>query len=102
VPGFSRPSISGPIPVLARRTTDAPIAAATQAGDLARGLEQNESALVEAVNTLLPRDDRDLFVLIVGLTLGIIWLFGRANRRLNRHLPQAARPRFRFRPQYVR
>ncbi|WP_114964980.1 ABC transporter permease [Alkalilacustris brevis] len=36
------------------------------------------------------------------LTLAIIGLFGLANRRLNRHLPQEARPRLRFRPQYIR
>lgn len=36
------------------------------------------------------------------LTLAIIGLFGLANRRLNRHLPQAARPRLRFRPTYLR
>jgi polar amino acid transport system permease protein len=38
----------------------------------------------------------------IALTLGIIWAFGTVNRRLNRHLPQAARSRFRFRPQYMR
>lgn len=38
----------------------------------------------------------------VGLTLLIIFGFGVVNRRLNRHLPRAARPRLRFRPQYVR
>lgn len=38
----------------------------------------------------------------VALTLAIIGLFGLANRRLNRHLPQAARPRLRFRPTYLR
>lgn len=36
------------------------------------------------------------------LTLGIIALFARVNRRLNRHLPQEARPRLRFRPQVIR
>lgn len=41
-------------------------------------------------------------VYFIGLTLAIIWLFGAVNRRLNRHLPQAARSRFRFRPQYIR
>jgi len=35
-------------------------------------------------------------------TLGIIVIFGRINRRLNRHLPVPARRRFRFRPQYIR
>jgi His/Glu/Gln/Arg/opine family amino acid ABC transporter permease subunit len=36
------------------------------------------------------------------LTLGIIALFGLAGRRLNRHLPQAARARARFRPNLLR
>ena len=36
------------------------------------------------------------------LTLLIIFLFGLVNQRLNRHLPKEARPRLRFRPQYVR
>jgi polar amino acid transport system permease protein len=36
------------------------------------------------------------------LTLAIIGLFGLANRRLNRHLPQERRQRIRFRPQYIR
>ena len=36
------------------------------------------------------------------LTLGIIALFGLANRRLNRHLPRERRARIRFRPQYLR
>ncbi len=36
------------------------------------------------------------------LTLGIVALFGLANRRLNRHLPRERRPRVRFRPQYIR
>lgn len=38
----------------------------------------------------------------VAMTLAVIGLFGIVNRRLNRHLPQAARARFRFRPQYIR
>ncbi len=38
----------------------------------------------------------------IAFTLAIIWLFGSINQRLNRHLPQAARPRLRFQPQYVR
>ena len=38
----------------------------------------------------------------VMLTLVLIGLFGIVNRRLNRHLPPAARARFRFRPQYIR
>ncbi len=38
----------------------------------------------------------------IALTLAIIGLFGLANRRLNRHLPQARRQRIRFRPQYIR
>ncbi|MBN8290911.1 amino acid ABC transporter permease [Rhodobacter sp. NTK016B] len=36
------------------------------------------------------------------LTLAVIGLFGAVNRRLNRHLPRAARARLRFRPQYIR
>ncbi len=36
------------------------------------------------------------------LTLGIITLFGAINRRLNRHLPQAARARLKLRPQVIR
>ena len=36
------------------------------------------------------------------MTLAVIGLFGVVNRRLNRHLPRAARARFRFRPQYIR
>lgn len=39
------------------------------------------------------------FVLV---TLGVIWLFGRVNRYLNRHLPQNTRSRIRLRPQLVR
>ncbi|TGG90647.1 ABC transporter permease subunit [Natronospirillum operosum] len=35
-------------------------------------------------------------------TLLIIWLFSWGNRYLNRHLPQAMRPRIRFKPQYLR
>ncbi|MBD3764435.1 MAG: ABC transporter permease subunit [Rhodobacterales bacterium] len=35
------------------------------------------------------------------LTFLLIWLFGRANRRLNRHLPGAA-PNMRLRPQIIR
>jgi polar amino acid transport system permease protein len=38
----------------------------------------------------------------IAVTLAIIWLFGAINQRLNRHLPQAARPRLRLLPQYVR
>jgi len=38
----------------------------------------------------------------IAITLGIIWGFGLVNQRLNRHLPRAARPRLRFRPQYIR
>ena len=41
-------------------------------------------------------------IYFIGLTLAIIWLFGIINQRLNRHLPQAARPRLRFQPQYIR
>jgi len=36
------------------------------------------------------------------MTLAVIGLFGAVNRRLNRHLPRAARARLRFRPQYIR
>jgi polar amino acid transport system permease protein len=36
------------------------------------------------------------------LTLSIIGIFGAVNRRLNRHLPQAARKKLRIRPQYIR
>lgn len=35
-------------------------------------------------------------------TLGLIALFGAANRRLNRHLPAAERRRLRYRPQLIR
>jgi polar amino acid transport system permease protein len=38
----------------------------------------------------------------VALTLLIVAGYGLVGRRLNRHLPQARRPRFRFRPQYIR
>ncbi len=36
------------------------------------------------------------------LTLIVITVFGMINRRLNRHLPQQRRQRFRFRPQWIR
>jgi polar amino acid transport system permease protein len=36
------------------------------------------------------------------LTLGLVGLFGLANRRLNRHLPQEVRARIRLRPQFIR
>lgn len=36
------------------------------------------------------------------LTLLVIGLFGLVNRRLNRHVPQTARRKLRFKPQYVR
>ncbi|AXQ92981.1 ABC transporter permease subunit [Cereibacter azotoformans] len=36
------------------------------------------------------------------LTLLVIWLFGLMNRRLNRHVPAARRPRLRVRPQIIR
>ncbi|WP_374642055.1 ABC transporter permease [Tabrizicola sp.] len=39
------------------------------------------------------------FVLI---TLALIWLFGRINRRLNRHLPSNLKSRIRLRPQVIR
>lgn len=35
-------------------------------------------------------------------TLGIIALYGAINRRLNRHLPREARPKLRYRPQFIR
>ncbi|SLN17047.1 Histidine transport system permease protein HisM [Pseudoruegeria aquimaris] len=35
-------------------------------------------------------------------TLVIVWLFGMVNKRLNRHLPQAQRPRVRYRPNLLR
>jgi polar amino acid transport system permease protein len=38
----------------------------------------------------------------IGLTLAIICVFGAINQRLNRHLPQTARPRLRFQPLYIR
>jgi polar amino acid transport system permease protein len=38
----------------------------------------------------------------IAITVGIIWLFGAINQRLNRHLPQAVRPSLRFQPQYIR
>lgn len=38
----------------------------------------------------------------IALTLAIVGLFGLVNRRLNRHLPQAARMRLHLRPQYIR
>ncbi len=38
----------------------------------------------------------------VALTLTIIFLFGRINRRLNRHLPRTGRPRLRIRPRFLR
>lgn len=36
------------------------------------------------------------------LTLAVIFLFGRVNARLNRHLPQETRSRIRLRPQLIR
>lgn len=41
-------------------------------------------------------------IYFVSLTLLLIWGFGAVNRRLNRHLPQEVRAKFRFRPQYIR
>ncbi len=38
----------------------------------------------------------------VAFTLLIIWMFSAINKRLNRHLPQEARPRLRYRPQVIR
>ena len=43
-----------------------------------------------------------LAMYFVLLSLFIIWLFGRANRRLNRHLPQEQRRKLRIRPQIIR
>ena len=37
----------------------------------------------------------------IAATLALIWLFGRVNRRLNRHLPGAT-SRVRYRPQLMR
>lgn len=39
------------------------------------------------------------FILI---TLAVIWIYGRINRRLNRHLPSNMRPKIRLRPQLLR
>ncbi len=36
------------------------------------------------------------------LTFTIIGVFGFINKRLNRHLPQEARPKLRYRPQVIR
>jgi len=36
------------------------------------------------------------------LTLCVIGVFGLVNRRLNRHLPQDARPKLRLRPNLIR
>ena len=36
------------------------------------------------------------------LTLGLIWAFGAINRRLNVHVPQAARPKLKLRPTLIR
>jgi polar amino acid transport system permease protein len=41
-------------------------------------------------------------IYFVLFTLLIIALFGAVNKRLNRHLPQEARPRLRYRPQVIR
>jgi len=41
-------------------------------------------------------------VYFVLFTLLIIWMFTAINKRLNRHLPQEARPRLRYRPQVIR
>ena len=43
-----------------------------------------------------------LALYFIALTLGIIGLFGLANRRLNRHLPQAARRGLKVRPTLLR
>src|SRR5690606_16913284 len=41
-------------------------------------------------------------VYFILLTLSVIAVFGLVNRRLNRHLPQSARVKFRLRPQIIR
>lgn len=41
-------------------------------------------------------------VYFILMTLVLIFLFGRVNKRLNRHLPQAARKPIRYRPQVIR
>jgi polar amino acid transport system permease protein len=41
-------------------------------------------------------------VYFVIFTLLIIWVFSAINTRLNRHLPQEVRPKFRYRPQVIR
>ncbi len=41
-------------------------------------------------------------VYFVCLTLLLIWVFGRVNRYLNRHLPANVRSRIRLRPQLIR
>jgi len=38
----------------------------------------------------------------IGLTLLLIWVFGRINTALNRHLPANTRSRLKFRPQLIR
>jgi len=38
----------------------------------------------------------------IAATLLLIWVFGRVNTRLNRHLAPERRQRFRFKPQYIR
>ena len=43
-----------------------------------------------------------LAMYFIGLTLSVIGLYGLVNRRLNRHLPQAARRRLRIRPNLIR
>ena len=39
---------------------------------------------------------------VICLTLTVIFLFGRVNACLNRHLPQSQRARIRLRPQLIR
>ena len=41
-------------------------------------------------------------VYFILLTVTVIATFGLIGRRLNRHLPQSSRPRFRLRPQIIR
>lgn len=43
-----------------------------------------------------------LAVYFILLTLVVIWIFGLANRRLNRHLPQAKRSRIKYKPNLIR
>ncbi len=51
-------------------------------------------------NPFIPYPILAMYFILV--TLVIIWTMGRIGRRLNRHLPQEARRKFRFRPQVIR